>query len=1074
MKISSLVIFICITASVLGQQFQSTTNPYYWKNKTGPKSEYWQQDIDYTIDAYLDEKNEIIKGQEVILYTNNSPNELKELYFNLYQNAFIKNSYLSNLQHANNEQIRYGKWEAEGLGNEILSLKVDGQSVKTETDGSIMKAFLINPIAPGGKISIELKFNTYYSKGGQTRRRMKSFVHQGARHFNGAHWYPRLAVYDRKFGWCTDQHLNREFYGDFGDYKVSLNMPANFVVEATGLLQNRKEVLPDSLRKKLDLSNYWHHRWDTAVTYAIPAKKGERKTWNFLGQNVHDFAWIAGPHYRIDEKYNKGIATVAMVLEPHASGWKNACDYTHKVIDVYSRDFGQYAYPKMIVADCYDGMEYPMLTMDGGADPGYRGLLAHEVGHNWFYGMVNNNETYRAMLDEGFTQFLTVWALEAIDGKHIYADTPKNQYLKAHYEATEVRGARAYNSYMNAAMHHDHTEINRHSDGFEGATGQGGGYGLVYNKTATMLFNLQYVLGDSLFSGAMKHYFKQWSFRHPYIEDFRQSIIDYTKTDLNWFFDQWIETSKVIDYKIFPLRKISANEYVLKLKRKEEMQMPLDIRIKGESGRSYNFYIPNTWFEKKTDATILPRWIGWDSKLKTEYQTVIKLPEAPMIAEIDTTHRLADIQPLDNATKLPLKIKFDSKTYRPNDKDHYNLYWRPDLWYNNLDGLKLGIHTEGALFNQFHKIQADIWANTGIGKWAVRSRDELGLASDASVIQDPISLRFRYETPTNKTIQNSRIRVDARHMEGVALGQVKWIKEINQHTEWSIAGKSMLRYRDAANVYNYSTPLQWNTSETMNNSIILDWTNNKPMSHRIAQYTQLTARTSLLTPASYSYVEATHKASTYLSKFGVIWRLYGRLGIHNSRYPAIESMLNAGGASGEQMLENEFMRGVTAFPLYFTEAATGRAPMQHGRLHYSGGLNMRGYTFAHAAQEHHENYIYSLIRQNTGASANLQVNFEKYSPIKFRKLAQTLSLGAYAFSDIGTIGNFSETNWTLTRLPLLTDAGLGTSLTIKKFGFLQGVRPMTFRFDMPLYLSHPMRGSEHLEFRWLIGIDQAF
>lgn len=1061
-----LIIFIIVASQLNAQPFQSPSNPYYWKNKIGVKSEYWQQDIDYTINAYLDEKDEIIKGEETIIYTNNSPHTLRELFFNLYQNAFIKNSYLSNLQEANGQQIRYGKWEAEGKGNEILSITVDGQKVKTEVDGSIMKVWLNQPMQPNTNIKIELKFNTYYSKGGETRRRMKSYTYQGAKHFNGAHWYPRLAVYDRKFGWCTDQHLNREFYGDFGTYRVNLNLPANFVIEATGVLQNRSEVLPDTLRKKLDLSNYWQHKWDTAVSYHIPMKKDERKVWKYLAENVHDFAWVAGPHYRLDERFYKGYSTVALVLEPHASGWKNACDFSHKVIDVYSRDFGQYAYPKMVVADCQDGMEYPMLTMDGGSDPGYRGLLAHEIGHNWFYGMINNNETYRAMLDEGFTQFLTVWSLEAIDGKDIFT-TPQKGYAGKYFMPTAVRNARCYDGFMMDAMAHERTEINVHSDGYNGAVGQGGGYRNVYHKTATMLYNLQYVLGDSLFQRAIKHYFNQWSFRHPYIEDFRNSIIDYTQVDLNWFFDQWIETSKVIDYKIYPLKQSSEGKYWLKLKRKEDMQMPLDISVYGKSGKKYNFYIPNTWFEKETDATKLPRWIGWDNKLKTEYKTEISLPESPSYAVIDTSRRLADIDELNNTTKFPWKFLFDSKIDRPRDREHYTVLWRPDIWYNNFDGVKLGAHFEGSLNKTYHQTNLDVWFNSRIGQWAVRDANNFYFPNG---VADWLSFRFNYTTPTNNFISNSRFKMDLRHLDGVALASVGFQKGLGEYSHSNITLKSMLRYRVVQSNYNYS-PIQWNNNLTMNTSGTVDFHFYEPLGYRWQQYTKLTFRTSLLSVADYSYIALDHKEDFNLDKLKFKWRLYGRLGAKDIRFNATESLLNAGGANGEEMLENEFMRSVTFFPQLFNPTNFNEMP----HLHYGGGLNLRGYSFAFYAISTDGN-VYSLYNKNSGVSINTQLNFESYSPIKFRKLAKTLDVGLYLFGDAGTISNFDLNAFEMSKAPVLVDAGAGASFSWKKFGILNGIKPLTFRFDMPLYLSHPYTedNRQTFKFRWLIGVEQAF
>jgi aminopeptidase N len=198
-----------------------------------------------------------------------------------------------------------------------------------------------------------------------------------------------------------------------------------------------------------------------------------------------------------------------------------------------------------------------MLTLDGGSSPGYFGLLAHEVGHNWFFGMVGNNETYRASLDEGFTQFLTHWSTSKLLGEYPKYKG-KDKYVKNHYKPVNLRETTVYLGYMNDALADEDMPLNTHSDDFNSALGHGGGYRAVYYKTATMLYNLQYVLGDSLFLYCMQSYFNQWKTCHPYFEDFRASMIHYSKTDLNWFFDQWMETTKKVDYKIYRPKFINS------------------------------------------------------------------------------------------------------------------------------------------------------------------------------------------------------------------------------------------------------------------------------------------------------------------------------------------------------------------------------------------------------------------------------------------------------------------------------------------------------------------------------------
>ncbi|MEZ4917421.1 MAG: hypothetical protein R2836_10615, partial [Chitinophagales bacterium] len=394
--------------------FQSTENPYYWRNKK-PYTDYWQQDVYYKIHATINEETDIIIGNEQLVYWNNSPDTLFEVYFHLYQNAFQPGSYYDNLYHNNGQIAKYGKYESAGLGTTIDDIKIDGATVKTTLDNTILIVHLNEPILPQSSVKFDINFKTYYDNG-SVRRRMKFFETFGQKQYNGCHWYPRIAVYDKKFGWTTDQHLGREFYGDFGTYDVTLNFASNYIVAATGKLQNENEVLPKELREKIDIKNFKNKPWNATPSVIIPYKKGERKEWHFYAENIHDFAFTASPHYRIGEAYyipegtNDTITAYSFAQESHASGWQNAAEYTAKVLQVYSEDIGMYGYHKMIVADARDGMEYPMLTLDGGSDPGYRGLLAHEVGHNWFYGMVNNNETYRAFMDEGFTQFLTAWA----------------------------------------------------------------------------------------------------------------------------------------------------------------------------------------------------------------------------------------------------------------------------------------------------------------------------------------------------------------------------------------------------------------------------------------------------------------------------------------------------------------------------------------------------------------------------------------------------------------------------------------------------------------------------------------
>jgi len=256
--------------------FRQENNPQYWKNRL-PFEGYWQQDIHYRIKANIDETTDIITGSVELTYWNNSPDDLDVVYFHLYQNAFQPGSYKDNLQRNNDVLPIYSKHEKDKHGTLIDSLFVNGKTVKTELDNTILKVFLNTPLLSGEFIEFEIGFRTYYGRG-SVRRRMKTFYSWGFQHYDGVHWYPRISVYDRKFGWTTDQHLGKEFYGDFGTYDVELTFASNYVVAATGFLQNRDEVLPEELMKKLDIANFADHPWDSLPSIVTPYDSSEHKT----------------------------------------------------------------------------------------------------------------------------------------------------------------------------------------------------------------------------------------------------------------------------------------------------------------------------------------------------------------------------------------------------------------------------------------------------------------------------------------------------------------------------------------------------------------------------------------------------------------------------------------------------------------------------------------------------------------------------------------------------------------------------------------------------------------------------
>ncbi len=1005
------------------ERYQAQSNPQYWKHRM-PEPGYWQQDVHYSIRARLDDQTDIVSGSEILTYQNNSPDTLYEVFFHLYQNAFQPGSYMSELMHRGNIEVSYGQYEAQKLGTEIMEVRQDDQIVKAEFDNTIMKLVLLKPINPGQRTEFFIAFKTYFDRG-SLRRRMKLFDHDGVKHYDGVHWYPRVCVYDRKFGWTTDQHLGKEFYGEYGVYDVELQFPSPYILEATGVLMNEKEVLPDELRKKLDISNF--KTFNGVLSKPIPSD-GTYKAWRYHAENVHDFAFTADPTYRIAEVVWNGIRCIALAQEPNAPGWQNTAQFVADVIKTYSLDFGMYAYPKMVAADARDGMEYPMITLNSGNWPGHKYVIAHEVGHNWFYGMVGNNETYSAGMDEGFTQFLTSWSLKKTSG---------NTSLPNNLDQGVV-----YDGYLNHAVRENTARLNIHSDHFGSAERHGGGYGQVYYKTASMLYNLQYVLGDALFEDAMKHYFNQWKFAHPYWEDFRNSIIQYTGVDLNWFFDQWLTTTKTIDYSIENIKRIGKTNagyvYEITLRRKGEMQMPIDLTVIDKNGSTYNYHIPNLWYVKEGAHLVSPAWRGWDLLYPT-YTLKVELNAPLKDAQIDPTGRMSDIYRLDNKLKNKQIWKPDFYKHRSGGIEKYLMMYGLNNWYNSLDGIKIGISLQGDYYKYRHLFQANLWYNSGI-------------AAETNGNREMMSYRVSY---SDKLGYRSSFTLSSSRVDGVETQSAGFLKYIGTKT-LTVNFKS-LRIREEA--YLFPIPDLAEESGKWNNSVNAEM--KFPYKRKKGEGNiQIEGRLSAFSADfNYSWIGGEWNQNRRLGRTVFKSRLFGR--IYGGNGIPVMSGLYLGGASPEQAFESKFTRSVGVIP-----ADWGKFERNSGPLHIPGGLNLRGYSMYLASNTMSEDTGYTY-RGNAGTSINAEWDFTGLIPLKMPKLASVCRLNLYVFGDAGILWN-AELN-----SGLRSDAGLGTLWTFQLPGRPR-IQPLEIRADFPVFMNRVPDAEEYLAFRWLLGIRKSF
>jgi hypothetical protein len=1076
--------------------YPSPNNPHYWKNKK-PYEGYWQQDVHYTINAILNEEDELINGQEILVYTNNSPNTLTEAYFHLYQNAVQPGSLTDELYKQNKAKVTFGKYEAQKLGTVIHSIQInpedkpirdeprESQNIAFEIQNTLLKIKLPTPLKPGDSIAFHIDFTTYFDRG-SIRRRMKVYNHHGYKHFNGVHWYPRICVYDRKFTWETDQHVEKEFYGDYGFFNISLTLPNHYVVEATGTLVNKDDVLPAALRKQLDIANFKDKPIGSQPS-VITEPNGSFKTWNFQAVNVHDFAWTADPTYRIGETTWNGLQCVAIAQENNAAGWQQTAQFTAKVIATYSRDFGMYNYPKIVCADAADGMEYPMITLDGGYYPSHQGLIAHEVGHNWFFGMVGSNETYRAALDEGFTQFLTAWCMRKL--------TKESQ--------PELK--RAFAGYMEDAIDGTDEVLETHSNDFHSATGHGGGYKHVYYKTASMLYNLQYYLGDSVFLQAMKNYVEQWKFCHPYIEDFRNSIIQSAQTDLNTFFDQWFQTNKSADYsikRITPLK--TTNYYRVTLQRNGKMVMPVDLDFlitpsatkrnvsKRNLAQSHIFYavtIPVSQYQKPGRYNLKP-WIGWD-KLRPTYTFDIEMPVDGKVKQVwlDRSGRLADINRVNNVWKKRSEWRLDlGNGANTNYLGVYQGLVRPAVRYNVASGVLLGAVASGQYAGRKKEFNLGLWYTSG---WQARY-------SHAPKLQ--YQAEFKHQTRGGGTYYYQSLLYNE-----INTHELGWFNRIGK-TEYGLNGKSMQRYHR----------LQYNIDQPFYNPWI-----NSQLSGRDPYFPQRDQLDGFLSTANqWSYV-AQAQLNLYVkqaysgwgksgsvrfdmrmpspwsnSQYGFVqleWKHFQPVGktllrLRSLAYfgggnnPTPESVLYLASANPEDALQQDLYRDFGMYNL-------NNSSTQWNTIQVNGGLNLRGFNGYSAPktvkQANGNDTTLAFFRGNQGLGINAALDLTPY--FRWIPKVKLLGINPYLFGDAGIIGqplNSLNTNREMVTSQvysrLLADAGFGASVnlrnwsTITKNKALRAAKPINLRVDFPIWVNAVQNDDSFVQFRMRVSVGTDF
>lgn len=617
---------------------------------------YWQQRVKYVMDIDVNAETNRFTGKQKLEYWNNSSDTLTKVFYHLYWNAFQPNSMMDVRSRRQGTLQAGGRadWDPrvrdrilnlkpDEIGYQrILSLKMNGRPQNFKVLETILEVKLDKPILPGSKVLFDMEFEAQVPV--QIRRSGRDNA-EGVR-YSMSQWYPKLCEYD-KDGWHPTPYVGREFYGVWGDYDVNISIDKNYIIGATGYLQNANQV---------------GYGYETSAT-KITRPAGNKLLWHFNAPNVHDFVWTADPGYiHLTKKVRDGLVLHAFykivpellkrqyenMTAVQKSGFANNPDnyviyyqaQWEQVLEVASlalpfieKTFGKYPYNQYSFIQGGDGgMEYPMATLVKGAGPD---VVIHEWMHSWYQGVLANNESLYPWMDEGFATYVESRVFAYLD---LLRDTTfaQAETYKAYYQLVKSGKEEAM------ITHADHFNTNY---AYKSAS---------YVKGAVFLEQLGYITGAEVRDKILLEYYRQWKFKHPDINDFMRIAEKMSEMKLDWYKEYWVNSVNTIDYTFDSLWE-EGGVTKIRLRRTGLMPMPIDLKLTFKDSTSEMHYIPLDLMygekpaEDDTPRKIYPAWKWTNETYVVESNR--KLADIS-IAEIDPSQRMADIERKNNKIKL--------------------------------------------------------------------------------------------------------------------------------------------------------------------------------------------------------------------------------------------------------------------------------------------------------------------------------------------------------------------------------------------------------------------------------------
>ncbi|HET7462225.1 MAG TPA: M1 family metallopeptidase [Longimicrobium sp.] len=565
---------------------------------------YFQQGVDYRIEARLDEPTSVLHGRARLRYTNRGPRALDSIYVHQHLNAFRPNSAWAR------REAQFGERRFQDLGprdhayERFTGVRVNGRTVRPAypiaPDSTVAAIPLGTRLAPGASVTVEMDWDARLAT--VPRRQGRA-----GRHYDWAQWYPRVAVYDRG-GWEAHPLLPQgEFYGEYATYDVTLDVPADQVIGATGVAV---EGNPGYAVTEYEKGFY---RPSAAVQLALLAGAPEtgRKRVRFHAENVHHFAWSSDPRYQAEgvtrvvlsdaDPAVRGLPSIRALFLPEDTSW-NGGKATHRTYDALTWLQGKlspYPWPQLTNLHRLEGggTEFPMMVMNGSAS---EGLIVHETTHQWLHGILGNNEWKEGWLDEGFTSFMTNWYFEE-----------KN--LREHNDTADVwRGTMQTLERTEAAGQNQ--PIGLPSEAFSNMQV----YGLMtYTKPSAVLRMLREYLGTPVFERVVREYARRYRFKHVTGDDLRLVAEEVSGQQLGWFWDEWIRRADRLDYSIAgaTTRQGADGRWTttVQVRRAGEAWMPVELRVgdvtRRLDSRERAQTVTVATASRPTEAMLDPRWI---------------------------------------------------------------------------------------------------------------------------------------------------------------------------------------------------------------------------------------------------------------------------------------------------------------------------------------------------------------------------------------------------------------------------------------------------------------------------------